>query len=195
MVSTTHTCRANGFPSRSPAADHGSLRRIGASLYHAVRPARVCHLESVASARGFVWPLRPLGRPDNRFLPVGVHYHLGGTEEYQSQPGACRTEYGGTRLVSVPDRYAPSGDTRPGQCLLLVAINSLADFGNPMLVGGNYHVLATEAYAQVTGAWDMPMGATLSVFLVIPTLIVFLFRGIIWKRILTLRLRANQFPV
>lgn len=56
---------------------------------------------------------------------------------------------------------------------LLVAINSLADFGNPMLVGGNYHVLATEAYAQVTGAWDMPMGATLSVFLVIPTLIVF----------------------
>lgn len=27
---------------------------------------------------------------------------------------------------------------------LLVAINSLADFGNPMLVGGNYHVLATS---------------------------------------------------
>lgn len=56
---------------------------------------------------------------------------------------------------------------------LLVAINSLADFGNPMLVGGNYHVLATEAYTQVTGTWDLPMGATLSVFLVIPTLLVF----------------------
>ena len=42
-----------------------------------------------------------------------------------------------------------------------------------MLVGGNYQVLATEAYTQVTGAWDLPMGATLSVFLVIPTLIVF----------------------
>ena len=56
---------------------------------------------------------------------------------------------------------------------LLVAINSLADFGNPMLVGGNYHVLATEAYTQVTGEWNMPMGAVFSVFLVIPTLIVF----------------------
>ena len=56
---------------------------------------------------------------------------------------------------------------------LLVAINSLADFGNPMLVGANYHVLATEAYAQVVGAWNLPMGAVLSVFLVIPTLIVF----------------------
>ena len=56
---------------------------------------------------------------------------------------------------------------------LLVAINSLADFGNPMLVGGNYHVLATEAYSQVVGSWDLPMGATLSVFLVIPTILVF----------------------
>ncbi len=56
---------------------------------------------------------------------------------------------------------------------LLVAINSLADFGNPMLVGANYHVLATEAYAQVVGAWNLPMGAVLSVVLVVPTLAVF----------------------
>lgn len=56
---------------------------------------------------------------------------------------------------------------------LLVGINTLADFGNPMLVGANYHVLATEAYTQVVGAWDLPMGATLSVFLVIPTVLVF----------------------
>lgn len=56
---------------------------------------------------------------------------------------------------------------------LLVAINSFADFGNPKLVGGNYKVLATEAYMQVTGNWDMGTAAVLSVMLVIPTLIVF----------------------
>lgn len=56
---------------------------------------------------------------------------------------------------------------------LLVGISSLADFGNPMLVGANYHVLATEAYAQVVGAWNLPMGAVLSVVLVVPTLLVF----------------------
>ena len=44
---------------------------------------------------------------------------------------------------------------------LLVGINSLADFGNPMLVGGNYHVLATEAYTQVSCVWDLPKGASL----------------------------------
>ncbi|MDF2633503.1 MAG: iron(III) dicitrate transport ATP-binding protein FecE [Pelosinus sp.] len=59
---------------------------------------------------------------------------------------------------------------------LLVAINAFADFGNPMLVGGNYRVLATEAYLQVTGAWDMPIAAVLSVMLVIPTLGVFLLQ-------------------
>ncbi|MCY6369290.1 ABC transporter permease [Clostridium ganghwense] len=59
---------------------------------------------------------------------------------------------------------------------LLVAINAFADFGNPMLVGGNYRVLATEAYMQVTGNWDMGVAAILSVMLVIPTLIVFLIQ-------------------
>ncbi|GAA0180516.1 hypothetical protein SH2C18_31960 [Clostridium sediminicola] len=56
---------------------------------------------------------------------------------------------------------------------LLVAINSLADFGNPMLIGGDYSVLATEAYMQVAGQWDLKMAAVLSMVLVIPTLIVF----------------------
>jgi len=59
---------------------------------------------------------------------------------------------------------------------LLVAINSFADFGNPMLVGGNYKVLATEAYAQVTGTYDMGIAAVLSVMLVLPTLLVFLIQ-------------------
>ncbi|WP_438335182.1 ABC transporter permease [Clostridium cochlearium] len=56
---------------------------------------------------------------------------------------------------------------------LLVAINSFADFGNPMLIGGNYTVLATEAYTQVTGNWDLEVAAALSLLLVIPTMLVF----------------------
>lgn len=56
---------------------------------------------------------------------------------------------------------------------LLVAINALADFGNPMLIGGNYNVLATEAYTQVTGMWNLPLAAALSMLLVIPTILVF----------------------
>ena len=59
---------------------------------------------------------------------------------------------------------------------LLVAINSLADFGNPMLVGGNYRVLATEAYIQVVSQFDNKMASVLSIMLLLPTLCVFLFQ-------------------
>lgn len=65
--------------------------------------------------------------------------------------------------------------TTPGlaSAALLVAILALGDFGNPMLVGGPFKVLATEAYAQVTGWYNLGMAAVLSVVLLIPTLVVF----------------------
>jgi len=56
---------------------------------------------------------------------------------------------------------------------LLVFINALADFGNPKLIGGDYSTLATLAYAVVTGNYDMPLAAALSLFLVIPSLLMF----------------------
>ncbi|MDR1827149.1 MAG: iron ABC transporter permease [Methylobacteriaceae bacterium] len=59
---------------------------------------------------------------------------------------------------------------------LLVAINAFADFGNPILIGGNHHMLATEAYKQVTSAFNMPLAAVLSIVLLLPTLAVFLFQ-------------------
>ncbi len=59
---------------------------------------------------------------------------------------------------------------------LLVSMYALADFGNPMLIGGNYRVLATEAYMQVTGLYNLPMAAVLSVALLVPTLGVFLLQ-------------------
>ncbi|AEF83644.1 iron(III) dicitrate transport ATP-binding protein FecE [Treponema primitia ZAS-2] len=59
---------------------------------------------------------------------------------------------------------------------LLVFINALADFGNPKLVGGNYGTLATLAYTTVTGNYDMPLAAALSLFLVAPSLLVFILQ-------------------
>lgn len=56
---------------------------------------------------------------------------------------------------------------------LLVFINSLADFGNPMLIAGNYKTLATLAYATVTGNWDLPLAAALSLMLVVPSITIF----------------------
>lgn len=57
--------------------------------------------------------------------------------------------------------------------LLLIFIESLADFGNPIILSGNYQVLAVQAYLRITGLYDLPGGAALAVILLIPSLIAF----------------------
>ena len=65
---------------------------------------------------------------------------------------------------------------RPGlaSAALIVFILCLTDFGNPILVGGRYNVLATEIYAQVVGMNDFASAATMSVVLIVPCLLAYL---------------------
>ncbi|MEW6227196.1 MAG: iron ABC transporter permease [Bacillota bacterium] len=57
--------------------------------------------------------------------------------------------------------------------LLLIFIESLADFGNPIILSGNYEVLAVQAYLRITGLYDLPGGAALAVILLVPSLVAF----------------------
>ena len=59
---------------------------------------------------------------------------------------------------------------------LLLFVESLADLGNPLLLGGNASVLSTEIYLSINGQFDQQKGAALSVILLIPTLTVFLLQ-------------------
>jgi iron(III) transport system permease protein len=65
---------------------------------------------------------------------------------------------------------------RPGlaSAVLIVFILCMTDFGNPILVGGRYNVLATEIYAQVIGLNDFAAAATMSVILIVPCLVAYL---------------------
>ncbi|OIJ20136.1 ABC transporter permease [Anaerobacillus alkalidiazotrophicus] len=56
---------------------------------------------------------------------------------------------------------------------LLVFIQSLADFGNPMTIGGNYTTVAREIYLQAVGSYDMQAGASLAMLLLTITMIVY----------------------
>ena len=56
---------------------------------------------------------------------------------------------------------------------LLVFTASLADFANPMLLGGSYRVLSVEAYIEVTGRNNLGNGAALSLLLLFPSLTAF----------------------
>jgi iron(III) transport system permease protein len=44
----------------------------------------------------------------------------------------------------------------------------ITDFGNPMVIGGDYNVLATEIYNQVSGQGNFQMGAVIGVMLLVP---------------------------
>ena len=54
-------------------------------------------------------------------------------------------------------------------------IRSLADFGTPIIIGGNFSVLATEIYMTVISSGDLGKAAVLSVMLLVPALIAMLF--------------------
>jgi iron(III) transport system permease protein len=65
---------------------------------------------------------------------------------------------------------------RPGlaSAALIVFILCMTDFGNPILIGGRYNVLATEIYGQVIGMNDFASAATMSVILIVPCLLAYL---------------------
>ncbi len=56
---------------------------------------------------------------------------------------------------------------------LLVFIESMADFGNPMVISGDFRVLSVQAFLQITGMYDISRGATLAMLLLAPTLTAF----------------------
>jgi iron(III) transport system permease protein len=57
---------------------------------------------------------------------------------------------------------------------LIVFIESMADFGNPLvLAGAAFPMLAPQAYLEITGSFNLSRGATLAVVLLIPSLTAF----------------------
>jgi iron(III) transport system permease protein len=57
---------------------------------------------------------------------------------------------------------------------LLLFVEAIADLGNPLVLGGNYEVLATRIYITIIGLYDPIGAAVLCLILLIPSLTVFL---------------------
>ncbi len=59
---------------------------------------------------------------------------------------------------------------------------TITDFGNPVVIGGNYSVLATEIYSQVTNLYRFDLGATISIILLVPSLGAFMLNYYISRK-------------
>jgi len=66
--------------------------------------------------------------------------------------------------------------------LLLIFLTSVADFGNPLILSGNFQVLSVQAYLKITGEYDLPGGAVVAVVLLVPALLAFLVQRYLVSR-------------
>ncbi len=61
--------------------------------------------------------------------------------------------------------------------LLLSFFRSIADFGTPAIIGGNFNVLALESYFAVIAEGNLSKAAAINILLIIPSLIIFVIYG------------------
>ncbi|WP_196717148.1 ABC transporter permease [Actinomyces trachealis] len=110
------------------------------------------------------------------FFPVAYMNLLGmfrsldpAMEEAASSLGASRwTIFRTVTLPMVVPGIAAS--------FLLLFVEAIADLANPLVIGGDYTVLASRAYIAITGEYNTAAGAAYSLVLLVPALLVFLLQ-------------------
>ena len=65
---------------------------------------------------------------------------------------------------------------------LFIAVSVLSDFGNPLIVGGRFNVLAVEIYTQLTGWLDIGTSAALGLVLLVPSVLLFFFQHLLYRK-------------
>ena len=95
-------------------------------------------------------------------------------EETASDMGA--SEYRIIRSITIP--LAAPGLLKAA---LLVFVMTIAEFGNPAILGGRTPFLAPDTYLMITGEGDFNMASVLSVVLILPCVLIFVFHNYVLK--------------
>jgi len=66
--------------------------------------------------------------------------------------------------------------------VFVVFANVITDFGSPVVIGGDYSVLATEIYNQVSGQANFEMGAVIGMILLLPAAVAVVVEKMIARR-------------
>ena len=97
------------------------------------------------------------------FLILSAALAVGDARLYESAQMLGASSWRIFRTVTVPaTRYGLASAT------FIVFTIVITDFGNPMVIGGDYNVLATEIYNQVSGQANFEMGTVIGMLLLVP---------------------------
>jgi len=107
------------------------------------------------------------------FFPVCYMMMKGLLKNIDPSLEEAARDMGATRMKVFTSVTLPLMLPGLGNAFLVTFIESIADFANPMLIGGSYDTLATTIYLQITGAYDKAGAAAMAVVLLCITLLMF----------------------
>lgn len=111
------------------------------------------------------------------FFPVAYMSLKGVLEQISPTLEDAAFDMGASRLQVFRKVTLPLAIPGIASAMLVIFIESLADFGNPLvLAGSGFPTLAVQAYLQITGMFDLAGGAALAVVLLIPSVSAFLLQ-------------------
>lgn len=108
------------------------------------------------------------------FFPVAYMNLKGMLESLDPAMDEAAANLGATKLKIFTSVTLPMLVPGLAGSFLLLFVESIADLANPLVLGGDYTVLAARAFLAVTGEYDVTAGAAYSFVMLVPAVTVFL---------------------
>lgn len=107
------------------------------------------------------------------FFPVAYLLLIGLLKKIDPALEEAARSMGASRWVTFKTVTVPLLLPGIANAFLLTFIEVVADFSNPMVIGGNFSTLATKIYMQAIGNYDMKGGAAIAVILLSLSILLF----------------------
>lgn len=107
------------------------------------------------------------------FFPIAFLLLAGMLRSIDSSIEDAARDLGSSKWRTFKTVTVPLVSPGIANAFLLVFIKSIADFANPMAIGGNFSTLATQVYLQTIGSYDVQGGAAVAVMLLDIAMVLF----------------------
>ena len=107
------------------------------------------------------------------FFPVAYMNFRGMLEALDPALDEASANLGGTKWQTFWRVTVPMLIPGFAAAFLLLFVEAIADLANPLVLGGDFTVLASRAYIAITGEYDVAAGSAYSVVLLVPAILVF----------------------
>jgi len=115
-------------------------------------------------------------------FPIAFMTLMGVLQAIDPDLETCAMNLGARRFKSFRSVTLPLALPGIFAAWLLTFVASITDFGNPIIIGGDFNVLSVLAYLEFTGMGNLPRGCALAIVLLVPTVCVFFLQKYIMRK-------------